>query len=888
MADDQQPSTTVPPNVAAPTTPVPLDSSTSSVVPPAANPLDGDKSQLGPVAAANPSTADTSGTQPNTANTDTDDTANGDQQPKRTAEETARRNPFISDDTPSVTKAPPPDPSAPAYVATGTPNSSHPDVQKAGVTNSIALALMGGPRYKTSIDPVTGATTRTQIPMSRKDVGLAIAMTAISGALSGLAQSGPNALAKAGVVGMQQGEKIAQGTQEANDKDAQQANADYARKAAITQANFQTHANQIKLSTMEHDYQQQHVTERAPELDAMNKVGGVVAQRVNATDALKKYNVTDKNAIPDGVIRSVKPDGTFDTNPDGSEKWENTFSIINPDVTIDLPQATKQYLADHMVNGFYKIVDGKVVPQDLPTDTPMKASYVVSGMAQAQNLQLTEDTINRQLSGLGDSADADKAQFQVNLRKALTIGSLSNDGMKVLSQYATLPLDHIADTMAKDKVDPKVIAQVRSIIPSDAVEKMKNERVATETKNKALAVIDSGPKANAILADPRSTPQQIASAKSFSANTQNQDVSKQAALVRIKAMTAGAEEGAKLSAQDRHQAQLDAKAVGDAEQFASQAPVNGVRQSYLNALPPQMQALVRNIGEYGQKPDILERGKEGKQLAQMVNTAYPGYNGKLYPVAQKTLEAFTGEGKEAQQVKSFNTLFDHLGGALEASNAYRRNGLGTELNKSMNWWKKNYSGDPLLSELQASIEPVKSEFMTFLGNNHALTEHDKKTGDILASEDMSPAVLEANFKKFAETAAFRAKETNGSYARVFGQNFPGLISPTALKTIQGLTDQHGNNKVADILGDMDTGGTFMGAANGRGKTGQTVKEALGRGGSNSTTTPQTSTTSTNPTTAPTSAPKPVAPSDQQFSHISASGKYGWNGKAWVPRQQPTK
>ena len=134
------------------------------------------------------------------------------------------------------------------------------------------------------------------------------------------------------------------------------------------------------------------------------------------------------------------------------------------------------------------------------------------------------------------------------------------------------------------------------------------------------------------------------------------------------------------------------------------------------------------------------------------------------------------------------------------------------------------ANDPLLQTMQAAIEPVKSEFLTFLQNNHALTDQDRKTGDVLSSETMTPAQIEASLKQFAATAAFRLKETDNQFARAFdGHHFPGIMTDDAVKTVQKINDP----KLNEIVKDLDTGGFAGGGAKGYGTPGRRVADVIG-------------------------------------------------------------
>jgi soluble lytic murein transglycosylase-like protein len=182
------------------------------------------------------------------------------------------------------------------------------------------------------------------------------------------------------------------------------------------------------------------------------------------------------------------------------------------------------------------------------------------------------------------------------------------------------------------------------------------------------------------------------------------------------------------------------------------------------------------------------------------------------------------QGKEYQQVKSANTLLDHIGGALEASNSFHDNTkYGTAINEPMNKFRKDYEGDPNLAALMTSIAPVKSEFRTYLNNQHALTEHDKNAGDDMLNWNMSPAVLEQNLKTFAATAANRMVETNNGWKNVFGRDYPDLVSPSALETLRKLGP---GSEASKTLAAMQSGGSILGSSDGRGTPGKTVGSLL--------------------------------------------------------------
>src|SRR4051794_36705288 len=73
----------------------------------------------------------------------------------------------------TTTPQPNPDPQNVANAPT-TAHAAHPAVKKASLLHDVAQALAGGPRFTTSIDPMTGTTARTAVPLSGKQLGMAI------------------------------------------------------------------------------------------------------------------------------------------------------------------------------------------------------------------------------------------------------------------------------------------------------------------------------------------------------------------------------------------------------------------------------------------------------------------------------------------------------------------------------------------------------------------------------------------------------------------------------------------------------------------------------------------------------------------------------------------
>jgi hypothetical protein len=512
------------------------------------------------------------------------------------------------------------------------PNASHPSVVRAGVMQSIARALAGNPTT-VAIDPTTGATTRTPAPVSGRTLALSIALEALSGGITGLAQHGPNHEAAAAEAGFSEGKQQVQAAQQAAE---QQASVDYARQAAITNTNFQTHANAVRLGQMEYDSHQQYVADAAPILDNLQQVGAIVASGVSEGDVVNKYHVAKNLAIVDGVVPRLNADGSQATNTDGSKAWDNTYSVVDPNAKIALPTATAQMLADYRTPGYYRMVDGKPQPIDIPTGTPIAARLVVAGMATASAIKITESSINSQLAALPNGGDA-AAKFEVNLKSSLASGDVTPKALQVYSRYSGEPLDLAFTSMQKDKVDPSVIGQLASLIPADARDQMKQQR----TDAAKYSIIDSTDKAQAVLAAPkRFTPAQVSAATNFTRIAKSDSVSKATEDARARAVATGADVEAMLK--------TGLNPITGEKLTLANAPDSMLVDPNGNVIPQNQQSLYKPTSQQRQTADTARQvlAISSDLQAQIAKT--PGLIGPLSGNSAKAFAPF-GIGTEAGQ-----------------------------------------------------------------------------------------------------------------------------------------------------------------------------------------------------------------------------------------------
>jgi hypothetical protein len=138
-------------------------------------------------------------------------------------------------------------------------------------------------------------------------------------------------------------------------------------------------------------------------------------------------------------------------------------------------------------------------------------------------------------------------------------------------------------------------------------------------------------------------------------------------------------------------------------------------------------------------------------------------------------------GADGKALQSFDTFLQHGGEAHDIVQAMRNSQSSVPyLNKGLNWWKQNMSGDPMYTRLLTALEPVKTEAENFMLNGHAMHVEDKKAIDTILNADASPAQLQAAIKQLGHTVEARYTAMDNRYASVRHQHLgDDKLSPEA-------------------------------------------------------------------------------------------------------------
>ena len=430
------------------------------------------------------------------------------------------------------------------------PNANHPAVKRASLLYSAAQALTGGQRYNVMIDD-QGNRVKTPVPVSGRQLGLALALEAIQGGLTGLAAGRGRGPGAAGAAAMSQ--QISQ-QQQAKDRQNEQAQQDFSnrasnltRKAQIAEVNSRT-----LLNTAESE---KYGAEGIDSLIAINRASGVLDSDSSSFDNDGKPMTQAEmlSAMQSGKLNSTDQLGpiagrTLTTDKDGNSHWEATHLIIKaPNSTIHLSQEQFDRYADAGIPGYpagAKIGDKGV---DVKLSTIQRANEIMGTRV------LTDYRLKDMKTVLDGTAMADKVPGKVDFSKPGV-----ETAMKVFQKYVSHSNQHGMDllqsieSMSADKRDPKTGVMQPNLDAKWAdtiaasyggwpvLQALHNQIEADKKTATEFAIVDSEAKANAIIATPNKfTKDQVVSAKNFLNLSEQQGARKAAQDARQRAVAEG-------------------------------------------------------------------------------------------------------------------------------------------------------------------------------------------------------------------------------------------------------------------------------------------------------------------------------------------------------------
>jgi transglycosylase-like protein with SLT domain len=191
---------------------------------------------------------------------------------------------------------------------------------------SVAETLAGGPATSYRINANTGTMEKVSQPLTPGHIGMAIALEAISGSLSGLAQRGPGANARGAQEAFAQAE---QKKQQQIQMQKQQATEDYARQTQITETNMRMRNSALQLGKQDYDQNQAYVNEYGDVAARIQKDHPEQVLAVASYADFPKYDATLNNAIPYKVVPRLD-NGKQAVGPNGEPLWDINYLIVKP------------------------------------------------------------------------------------------------------------------------------------------------------------------------------------------------------------------------------------------------------------------------------------------------------------------------------------------------------------------------------------------------------------------------------------------------------------------------------------------------------------------------------------------------------------------------------
>jgi hypothetical protein len=679
----------------------------------------------------------------------------------------------------------------PAYQTPAATKAMHPAIQKASLLNEIATTLAGGPRYQTTVDANTGQITRTKVPLSTKQLGMAIALEALSGAITGVAQHGPNHVAAAAAAGYQQGQQESNEVQQAQQDQEAQAKGDFALKAQTTKNNFQMYQLTRQQSELDYDTNQKHIDTYAPIIDTARENGGVKAEGVEGTsadDVAKRFNVTTDLVIPEGkpIPRYDPATGKQAVDPNtGVPLWNLQFAVLDPAVAGNIsPKLASRAAALALPGSFTVDKDGNRVPIKLPDSTQLKMGLQVSWANGIAAIDTAQAHIGQQLSNL-PNGDKYVKELEGNLNHAYE-NKVSQTALSTASRLATVPIDQWQATMKTMKTPLDVMGQVMSLIPQDAMEAAVKQ---TEQKKADAATAAAVQKAQAL------APIEAAAAKDKAlATAPITEATHRANLAADVAAASGKAKGAEIGRIEGRVAEglpkeKTAAATGTMSQENMTHPElaqyvqddknyntpDGTNRAFLQAMMKTDPERARTLQAYANGMDRQSFYAAAKAYGGGFNADLhafdPSYNvGDIdkYFNAQKSLSP---DGLQAKTNTAFNSVIQHLNRAYKAIGLASMVGQSGEYNADIHNASTEMAGfyvggkKPGENEIKGKLDAYQSANPVKAAN--ALIADAK---DAMVKQVANYDVIDGTLPKGVKRPYFMSQQAAQDYKQLTGQD----------------------------------------------------------------------------------------------------------------------
>lgn len=418
--------------------------------------------------------------------------------------------------TPSQdTSAAGPNPNAPNAVSQKTvpPPPPHPAVQKASMGANIVKNIadvLSPPSFKTEIQP-DGSSKQARVPRDRKDVGMAIALAALTGAFNGLGQQGPNHLGRAAAAGFQA--TSAQRQQQQQQMDAQ-SQADFARKQGVLDFNMRLRSAAVSAGMQDKEDNDSVVNAMAPIADeALNSpnAGDIVKGGTkeaplseDEADDIKKHSPFNLIRVPVATVPRVDKDGNQvwigtdnkvvpEGTPGAHRGWDHGYILLDKNAKVSLSDenGAKDWVKE-AVGKYSGIIPGLDKSLVAGNGAKGEISAYTAGKIQLRVTQLdsTQKTLDSFVNTINEGLNPENQVKPIDLVDSLKSGKISLKDLDNLqnaagnsSQGNSTVLNTQLDAIRAK--DPKSAARLMNLFGGENLETYKQSILAKGAAMKA-------------------------------------------------------------------------------------------------------------------------------------------------------------------------------------------------------------------------------------------------------------------------------------------------------------------------------------------------------------------------------------------------------------------
>jgi hypothetical protein len=638
---------------------------------------------------------------------------------------------------------------------TGQPTQPHPLSRiYDGILRNLSVPV-------TVTDPVTGQ--RRDVPQTRGQMGKSILAAALSGLMAPTAYRetpyGPvvdtgNTIAGAAKAGQEYQEKR-------QAKAQQLTNEQQAAKLMTIQNNFKLLQLQTASAHAKHEMLQENLANANVFNKPLTDLDALRADNPNVPQAFSQNGLTAAQILQGGhkvtdsniVMTGVQP---IWNEALGVTEDEPTYGVLNPDLqNITLPKEVTDKLAEmnSQWQDIHKVVGGNV---RVPVNAYVNAMHDYQAVTQGQN---TLENLSKAIGGknVGNLA----AAVKTNPRMISALYAMTQAG--AAGHTADNRPENLLDVLLKTPGGSDVL-NLMGLTPEQASNEITKIQTANEAKH-ALAkeggMGDKSPAPEGVVPDLVQT-------------IQNSDIpegQKQAILGDVPELHGGISN--RKQASDLRNRFLT----------AAQAQVKNNIQSGDPAAIANQARLTIGAGDITNAKDIYTARANVKaqynaaleQKAIDLGLDPNHFNVEALKQKAATQEAFAPSGKIGQQLGSFKTFGEHVAGAKEASDAWKRSGSPL-INKPLGWFAKNAANDPNYTRFVTSIIAPAKEYMNFLNQNRAEHEADIAGLERVLNPDQTADAAYAALQEFVRGADDRALSLGEQYRDQVGTTNPNLVS----------------------------------------------------------------------------------------------------------------